>query len=51
MYFLLLIIWLICGIWGAYDASEREKSGCLVFLLIMIGGPIGLIIWLLIRDN
>jgi cbb3-type cytochrome oxidase subunit 3 len=50
---MLAIIWflivLICSIWAAIDASNREKSACLVFLLVFFLGPIGLIIWLLIR--
>jgi hypothetical protein len=49
------IIWLVIGfiacIWAASDASDRGKSGCLVFLLILLGGPIGFIIWLLIRPE
>lgn len=45
------IIWLVCGIWAAMDASDRGQSGCLVFLLIFFLGPVGLIIWLLIRDK
>ena len=44
------IIWIACGLWAGIDASARGKSGCLVFLLIFFLGPIGLIIWLLIRD-
>lgn len=51
MGFLWFLIWLGCGIWAATDASERGKSGCLVFLLIFLLGPVGLIIWLLIRPN
>ncbi|WBW96265.1 hypothetical protein [Oceanirhabdus sp. W0125-5] len=46
-----LIIWIGCGIWAANDASERGSSGCLVFLLILFLGPVGLIIWLLIRET
>lgn len=45
------IIGFICAIWGADDASNRGKSGCLVFLLIFLLGPVGLIIWLLIRPE
>ena len=49
------IIWIlicfICCIWAANDASNRGKSGCLVFLLVFLTGPVGLIIWLLIRPN
>lgn len=46
-----LILWIACGIWGAVDASNRDKSGCLVFFLILIGGPLGLIIWFLVRPD
>ena len=49
------IIWfligLVCSIWATIDASNRGKSGCLVFLLVFLLGPIGLIIWLLIRPE
>lgn len=45
------LIWIFCGIWAATDASDRGKSGCLVFLLILFLGPVGLIIWLLIRPE
>lgn len=45
------IIGLVCSIWASMDASERGKSGCLVFILVFFLGPIGLIIWLLIRPN
>ncbi len=53
--FMLGILWflicLVCCIWAASDASNRGKSGCLVFLLVLLLGPVGLIIWLLIRPN
>lgn len=53
--FMLGIIWilivLVCSIWAATDASSRGKSGCLVFILVLFLGPIGLIIWLLIRPE
>lgn len=45
------LVWLLCGIWAASDAGKRGKSGCLVFLLIILLGPVGLIIWLLIRPD
>lgn len=45
------LIWLFCSIWAVTDASERGKSGCLVFILVFVLGPIGLIIWLLIRPE
>jgi hypothetical protein len=49
------ILWFLivfcCCIWAAMDASARDKSGCLVFILVLFLGPIGLIIWLLIRPE
>lgn len=49
------IIWFlfgfICSIWAAMDAVDRGKSGCLVFILVFLLGPIGLVIWLLIRPE
>ncbi|MCB2288299.1 hypothetical protein LGK97_00780 [Clostridium sp. CS001] len=52
---MLIIIWfligLIASIWALSDASDRGKSGCLVFILVFFGGPIGLVIWLLIRPE
>lgn len=48
---IMFLLWIICGAWAASDASSRGKSGCLVFLLVLLGGPIGLIIWLIIRDS
>lgn len=49
------IIWFLIGlvssIWAASDAADRGKSGCLVFILVFFLGPIGLIIWLLIRPE
>ena len=46
-----LLIGLIASIWASADASDRDKSGCLVFILVFFGGPLGLIIWLLIRPE
>lgn len=46
-----LLIGLVASIWALSDASDRGKSGCLVFLLVFLGGPIGLIVWLLIRPE
>ena len=45
------VIWLIASIWASSDASDRGKSGLLVFLLVFFAGPIGLLIWLLIRPE
>ncbi|MBX4267518.1 hypothetical protein [Clostridium estertheticum] len=45
------LIGLIGCIWASTDAVNRGNSGCLVFLLILLGGPVGLIIWLLIRPE
>jgi len=45
------VIGVICSIWAYEDACERESAGCLVFLLVLFLGPIGLIIWLIIRPK
>lgn len=45
------IVWFVCGLWGFSDAKKRAKSGLLVFLLIFLAGPIGLIIWILFRPD
>ena len=45
------IVGLICSIWASMDAADRGKSGCLVFILVFLTGPVGLIIWLLIRPG
>lgn len=45
------LIGLIASIWAASDAENRGKSGCLVFLLVFLLGPVGIILWLLIRPE
>jgi hypothetical protein len=49
------IIWFIIGfigaIWAAMDATDRGKSGCLVFVLILLLGPIGILLWLVFRPE
>ena len=36
-------------VWAAVDASARGRSGCLVGLLVLFTGPLGLILYLLLR--
>lgn len=43
------IIWLVLAIWTYKDAEKRGKSGILWFLIVLILGIIGLIIWLVVR--
>jgi uncharacterized membrane protein YeaQ/YmgE (transglycosylase-associated protein family) len=49
------IIWvifgLVVGLWASTDATCRKKSGFLTFLLVLLGGPVGLIAWLLFRPE
>lgn len=45
------VFWFFCGIWAATDAKTRNKSRFLAFLLVLLAGPIGLIIWLLFRPD
>jgi hypothetical protein len=46
------IVWIASIIWAYMDARNRDKSGCLVALLVIIlPWPIGLIVWLLLRPE
>jgi hypothetical protein len=38
-------------IWAYADAEQRNKSGCLVALLVFFFWPIGLLIWLIFRPD
>ena len=42
-------IWML--VWVNNDARSRGQSGCMPMLLVFIFGPIGLIIWLLMRPK
>ena len=42
-------IWML--VWVNNDAKQRGQSGCLPMALVFLFGPIGLIIWLLMRDS
>ena len=60
---IIIIIAVICGllffaiyiaslVWVYRDAESRGKSGILVALLVaFISWPIGLIVWLIVRDK
>jgi len=42
-------IWML--VWVNNDAKQRGQSGCLPMALVFLFGPIGLIIWLLMRES
>ena len=47
---LVFFIWSI--VWAFTDAAKRQKSGCLVALLVaFFVWPFGLLIWLIFRPN
>ncbi len=52
-YFLCVIIWFIIAIlialWVYKDAEKRGKSGVLWLLVVLVGGLLGIIIWLIVR--
>lgn len=48
---ILCAAYLAIVVWAVADAERRGKSGCLVALLIIATGPIGLIAWLLFRPE
>ena len=39
----LAVIWVVCGGFAAYLASEKSRSGSVWFLLGLLFGPLGLI--------
>ena len=43
------LLWLGGIVWVIYDAEDRERSGCLIGLLVLMTGPLGLLIWFLAR--
>jgi hypothetical protein len=45
-------IYIYSIVWVYRDANQRGKSGILVALLVaLISWPIGLVVWLLVRDK
>ncbi len=49
--FLLLTIWLILVVWVYRDAERRGMNGVLWSLLIFVGNFVGLIIYLIVRND
>jgi uncharacterized membrane protein len=56
--FVLILLALFVGVfiwslfWAYQDAEERGKSGCLVVLLILlVGWPISLLLWVVFRPG
>jgi Na+-driven multidrug efflux pump len=48
----LCVVYVVSLVWIYRDAERRGKSGILVALLVaLISWPIGLIVWLLVRDK
>lgn len=49
---ILAAIYIASLVWVYRDANRRGKSGVLVALLVaLISWPIGLLVWLLVRDK
>lgn len=49
---ILVAIYIASLVWVYRDANRRGKSGVLVALLVaLISWPIGLLVWLLVRDK
>ncbi len=49
--FLFLLIWIVVIVWVYRDAEERRMNGVLWALLVFIGNLIGLIIYLIVRQD
>jgi heme/copper-type cytochrome/quinol oxidase subunit 2 len=46
---IVVYIWMI--VWVNKDAKKRGQSGCMPMALVFLFGPIGLIIWLMMREK
>lgn len=49
IYVVIFVVWIFVLIWVYRDAESRGKSGVLWLIVVLVGGIIGLIIWLVIR--
>jgi peptidoglycan/LPS O-acetylase OafA/YrhL len=49
--FLFFLIWIVVIVWVYRDAEERKMNGVLWALLVFIGNLIGLIIYLIVRQD
>jgi len=48
---ILLAFWIWAVIWVYRDAEERKGMGCLIAILVVLTGPIGLLLWVLLRPE
>ncbi len=46
-----LALYVFSIVWAYRDAQGRDKSGCLVAILVAFSWPIGLIAWLIFRPD
>jgi hypothetical protein len=54
-FYLLPIIWfavgILLGVWGCRDAESRGLRGLFWFVVMLVGGIIGLILYLVVRKG
>ena len=43
------LVWLGGAVWAAFDATAHGRSGCLVGLLVVLTGPLGLLLYVAAR--
>ena len=43
------LLYLASIVWAAIDAIRRDRSGCLIGLLVFFTWPLGLLLWLIAR--
>ncbi|MDG6220679.1 MAG: hypothetical protein QCI38_04435 [Candidatus Thermoplasmatota archaeon] len=46
---LIIILWILVCVWVYKDATARGEEGALWLIITLFAGPIGLIVWLLVR--
>jgi hypothetical protein len=46
-----LFLWGACAAWVINDAQKRGDSGCAPVIVVGIGGPFSVLVWLLVRPR
>ncbi|MCD6457287.1 MAG: PLDc N-terminal domain-containing protein [Thermoproteales archaeon] len=50
-YLAMFILWIAVVIWVYKDAEKRGENGVLWLLVVLVGGIIGLIVYLILREE
>ena len=50
-YLAMFILWIAVVIWVYKDAEKRGENGVLWLLVVLVGGIVGLIVYLILREE